>query len=246
MVFLPVNGPNGQAESFANADGPLPAEKPRSAVAERIRQRQLSANARAAERFFERNLPPGWRFSLSETQLELRRLAPVFTLRVQPVDYLTLTKHALLARAKATGKRHNCTIEFKIERHDDNALIRQKLRLYNEIRRDIENTYTRLKLRQRCAGMTLDACAKVPGPTGEAAAEFLATRSILTSKLEITPLYRIGTLYLFPQKNQCVTAELDWYFTNSEYPAGEAIFPLEAREEIEVILKNLEQLKLSQ
>jgi hypothetical protein len=249
MVVSPVFWLAGQAESSGSAsngqDLQDTSRQKSSALAERLRQRGLSANARAAERFFERNLPPGWGFALDETRLQLRRLAPVFTLAVQPIEYLTNSKHSLLSRARQAGKRHNCTIEFKVERHDDNALMRQKLRLYQEIRRDIDKSYERLQLRHRCAGVTLEQCSKIAGRTGEAAREYLATRNILVQKLEVTPLYRIGTLYLFPQKHQCVTAEYDWYFTNSEYPASEALFPLEAREEIEIILKNLDQLKLS-
>jgi hypothetical protein len=250
MVAYAALWSSGQAESSLPAIAGEELQKQNgqqpSALGERLRQRTLSANVRAAERFFERNLPPGWVFTASEKRIELRRLAPVFTLAVQPIEYLTNSKHSLLSRAKQAGKRHNCTIEFKVERHDDNALMRQKLRLYQEIRRDIEKSYERLELRRRCAGVTLEECSKIAGRTGEAAREYLATRNILIQKLEVTPLYRIGTLYLFPQKNQCVTAEYDWYYTNTEYPGDEALFPLEAREEIEIILKNLEQLKLSQ
>ncbi|MFZ5630600.1 MAG: hypothetical protein ACOY5B_15820 [Spirochaetota bacterium] len=209
-----------------------------------MRLRNLSANARALERFFERNLPPGWQYFADERQVELRRAAPVYTLAVQGEDYLTQSKYTLLNRARQAGKQHACSMQFRVERHDDNALMRQKLRLYQNVRRDIAAAYDRLQLKRHCRGRTLEECRKTPGPAADAVNEYVVTRQILADKLELAPFYRIGTLYLFPQKNQCVTAQLDWYFTNTEYPANEAIFPLEAREEIEVILKNLEQIKL--
>jgi len=215
-----------------------------STVGERIRQRTLSANVKAAELFFTRHLPPGWKFTASEKQVLLLRVAPVYALAVEPQDYLTHSKATLLQRAKSSGKRKNCTIEFRVERHDDDALMRQKLRLYKEIRRDTSRAFDRLALKRLCGTLTPEACAKLPGPAGEAAQEFVVTRAILEDKLEAVPLYRIGTLYLFPLKHQCVTANLDWYTINSEYPASESLFPLEAREEIEVILRNLEQLQL--
>ncbi|GAB4425513.1 MAG: hypothetical protein OHK0011_06740 [Turneriella sp.] len=245
MIVSSVFRLAGQAESsLPGTAGNGQAGKLSSPVAERLRQRNLSANARALERFFERNLPPGWYYFADERQVELRRRAPVYTLAVASEDYLTQSKYTLLQRARQEGKQHICSIQFGVERHDDNALMRQKLRLYQEIRRDMEKSYERLQLRRRCAGVSLQECQKAGGTTGSAAEEYLVTRSILAEKLEITPLYRIGTLYLFPQKNQCVTPQFDWYITNTEYPANVATFPLEAREEIEVILKNLEQIKL--
>lgn len=240
----------GQVQSSANTpSGKDEVDELRqytSPTAERVRQRRLSANQKAAESFLKRHLPLGWDFTASEKRISLLRIAPVYTLAVAREDYLTASKAVLLTRAKKSGKRHECRLEFHVERHDDAALIRQKLRLYNEIRRDINSTYDRLKLKHLCSGTTVAECKSMKGPAGEAAAEYLTTRQILLEKLEVTPFYRIGTLYLYPLKNQCVTAERDWYFTNIEYPESEAIFPLEAREEIELILRNLEQLKLSQ
>lgn len=172
-------------------------------------------------------------------------MAPVFTLQVAAEEYLTNSKHTLLNRARQAGKRHTCLIEMKVERHDDDALVRQKLRLYAETRRAIAKAGRELQRDRRCAGLAPEDCLKVAGAPGDAAREYLTNRSVLSGRLEPVPFYRIGTLYLFPQRNQCVTAQLDWYLSNTEYPANEAIFPLEAREEMEVILKNLEQLKLS-
>lgn len=240
---------SGQVQSSPALEEELHSATPArtaSPLAERLRQRQISANVKAAEKFFERNLPPGWLFAVTEQQVALWRIAPVFTMAVPPEDYLVYSKGRLLARAKATGKRHDCRIEFSVERHDDPALMRQKLRLYHEIRRDIDAAYERLHLKRLCAGMELEACAIGQNRAARAAQEFLATRRILLQKLEVTPFYRIGTLYFFPLKNQCVTPEHDWYFTNTEYPAGEDIFPLEAREEIGIILRNLAELKLWQ
>jgi hypothetical protein len=215
-----------------------------SAVGERIRQRRLSANVKAAERFFTRHLPAGWNFTASEKRIVLRRSAPVFLLAVEPQEYLTNSKATLLQRAKQSGKRKDCVITFKVERHDDDALMRQKLRLYKEIRRDIALAFERLSLKRLCGTLTPEECAISTGKAGKAAQEFLATRAILEAKLETVPIYRIGTLYLFPQKNQCITAEKDWFTTNSEFPANQSIFPLEAREEIEIILRNFDELRL--
>ncbi|HMY10813.1 MAG TPA: hypothetical protein PKG67_01365 [Turneriella sp.] len=250
MVVYPFVRVTGQVESSHPGPEHSASETEilmrQSPVGERIRQRTLSANVKAAERFFTRHLPAGWKFTTSERQVLLRRVAPVYALAVEPQDYLTSSKSTLLKRAKTSGKRKDCIMEFKVERHDDDALMRQKLRLYKEIRRDTARAFDRLALKRLCGTVTPEACAKLPGQAGTAAQEFMSIRAILEDKLEAVPLYRIGTLYLFPLKHQCVTAKLDWYTINSEYPAGESIFPLEAREEIEVILRNLEQLKLSE
>lgn len=250
MIVYPLFRVTGQVESSRpgpeNTSGEDEQLLRQSPVGERVRQRTLSANVRAAELFFARNLPEGWKSTTSETRILLRRVAPVYALEVESQDYLTNSKASLLQRAKNSGKRKDCTIEFKIERHDDNALVRQKLRLYKEIRRDTARAFDRLALKRLCSTLAPEACAKLPGPAGKAAQEFVVTRAILEDKLEAVPLYRIGTLYFFPLKHQCVTAKLDWYSINSEYPASESLFPLEAREEIEVILRNLEQLKFSE
>lgn len=235
--------PVTSTESQESADQ-TDARMRQSPLGERLRQRSLSANVKAVELFLARHLPVGWKFTASETRLLLRRVAPVYTLEVDPQDYLTNSKASLLQRAKSSGTRKDCTIEFKIERHDDNALVRQKLRLYKEIRRDTARTFDRLALKRLCGTLTPEACARLPGPAGKAAHEFVVTRARLEEKLEAVPLYRIGSLYLFPLKNQCVTAKLDWYSINDKYPASESLFPLEAREEIEVILRNLAQLQL--
>lgn len=190
-------------------------------------------------------MPPGWKFSADEKTLSLRRLAPVYLLKVAREDYLTQSKPVLLARAKKEGNKTDCSINFRVERHDDAALVRQKLRLYAGIRHGIEEAYERLALRRHCTNDEIEDCTKKPGVPGEAAKEYLTTRRILAQKLEATPFYRIGTLYLYPLKNQCVTSNLDWYYLNETYPATESFFPLEAREEIEIILRNLQQLKLS-
>lgn len=227
---------------------PLPSqpesEQQTSAVGERYRQRHLSANQKSIEAFFNRQLPPGWKFSADEKALTLRRLAPVYLLAVAREDYLTQSKPVLLARSKKEGTSRECRINFRVERHDDAAIVRQRLRLYQNIRAGIDEAGTRLNIKRECADYSLEECAKVKGPKGEAAAEFLKTRQILTQKLEPAPVYRIGTLYLYPLKNQCVTAALDWYFVNADYPESISIFPVEAREEIQIILRDLEQLRL--
>ncbi len=248
MIVYPLVRVTGQVESLRPGPEDSASETERlmrqSAVGERIRQRTLSANVKAAERFFLRHLPAGWNFTTNEKQILLRRIAPVYTLNLPPEGYLTNSKATILSRAKSSGKRKDCTIEFKVERHDDDALMRQKLRLYKEIRRDTARAFDRLALKRLCGALTPEACAKLPGKAGNAAQEFVTTRAILEEKLEVVPVYRIGTLYLFPLKHQCVTAELDWYTVNREYPADQSIFPLEAREEIEVIFRNMEQLQL--
>ena len=168
----------------------------------------------------------------------------MYLLEVQREDYLTQSKPVLLARAKKEGKKKECTISFRVERHDDIAIIRQKLRLYEGIRRDIEAAYDRLSLRRVCSPDSIADCAQKRGIAGESAKEYLTTRRILAEKLEATPFYRIGTLYLFPLKNQCITSQLDWYYLNADYPESQALFPLEASEEIQILLRNLEQLRL--
>lgn len=219
-------------------------EQPTSAVAERYRQRQVTANQKSIEAFFSRNLPPGWRFSADEKTLQLRRIAPVYLLTVQREDYLTQSKPVLLARAKKEGKKTECVINFRVERHDDVAIIRQKLRLYEGIRRDIETAYNRLAPERLCAPDSIADCAQKRGAAADSAKEYLVTQRILAEKLEATPFYRIGTLYLFPLKNQCITSRLDWYYLNTDFPESHSLFPLEAREEMQIILRNLEQLRL--
>jgi len=216
-----------------------------SAVGERFRQRQLSANEKSIEAFFTRQLPPGWAFTANEKILVLRRKAPVYALAVAKEDYLTQSKAVMLARAKKEAKRRDCQISFRVERHDDIAIVRQKLRLYQNVQQAIAEARRRLRVDQRCFKLALEECAQLPGEQGEAASEYLRTRAILAQKSEATPFYRVGTLYLYPLKNQCVTRELDWYFINADFPEGAEIFPIEAREEIQVILRNLGQLKLA-
>lgn len=138
----------------------------------------------------------------------------------------------LLAHAHKNGRKTDCQVEFKIERHDDPALVRQKVRLFKEIRADIEGA------RRKPA----QAAGNAAGPT----AEFETTRKILAEKLEIAPLYRIGTLYLYPKKNQCILPRLDWYVVNSLIGDEERVLPFEAGEEIEIIYRNMEQLKFWQ
>ncbi len=228
---------------------PTVAEKPakaypNSALAERHRKRKLSANERAVEDFFTRNLPPGWTFQFEDRLLSLERLAPVFILSRTDAEASLLSKAALLALARSSGQRVRCRIEFTAERHDDAALVRQKIRLYQEIRRDVDQAYTRLNLRHLCQSQTVQECSLEMNKKGEAAKEYLVTRQILADKLEITPLYRIGTLYLYPKKNQCVPRNEDWYLTNTQVPENSQFLPLEAHEEAQVVLRNLEQLKL--
>ncbi len=155
-----------------------------------------------------------------------------------------LSKSALLTLARRVGRKTQCRIEFVAERHDDVAIIRQKIRLYKETRRDIEQAYARLKVRHLCRRQSVQECSLETGKAGEAAKEYLTTRQILIDKLEITPLYRIGTLYLYPKKNQCLPAKNDWYLTNTLVPEGTQLLPLEAREEVGIVLRNLDQLKL--
>lgn len=152
----------------------------------------------------------------------------------------------LLKVARKKGTKTDCKINFLIERHDDTVLVRQKIRLYKEIRRDIEKTYDRLKLRHLCAGLSVTECSIGTGRARDAAQEYLTTRSILADKLEVTPLYRIGTLYLYPKKNQCVLRETDWYVANSLVSESARLFPFEAGEEIDIILRNMRQLQLWQ
>ena len=111
-----------------------------------MRQRKLTANEKAAELFFQRNLPPGWVYDGNEQQATLRRLAPVYTLTVPAEDYLTHSKARLLDRARNSGKKHTCEIKIKVERHDDPTRMRQKLRLYENVRRDIVSAWNRLQV----------------------------------------------------------------------------------------------------
>lgn len=215
-----------------------------SPLAERYRQRHLSANERAIESFFQRNLPLGWYSNFTGEKLELSRRAPVYTIRRPEPETKFLSKPALFQLAKKKGEKNLCTMEFHVERHDDTAIVKRKVRLYKEIRRDASAAFQRLRLPHLCGSTPMAECAIGNGPAAEAAREYLTTRQILIEKLEITPLYRVGTLYLYPKKNQCVPEELDWYVSNTRLPVGAIFMPLEAREEIEIILKNLEQLKL--
>lgn len=207
---------------------------------------RMSANERLAQRFLKRALPLGWSFEVSEKEILLNRKSPVYLLSVAPQDKLTQSKAKLLERAKNEGAKKNCIIRFQVERHDDKVLVLKKLRLYQGIKRSIADTAHRLKIRQHCNSLTLAECAQVPGEPGEAAQEFLVTQKILIEKLELTPLYRIGTLYLYPMKNQCVTPQRDWYVTNTEFPETLSLFPLEAQDEIATILRNFEDILLSE
>lgn len=216
----------------------------RPGLAERVRQRHLSANDKALERFFARNLPLGWKFELQGKSLILGRNAPAYLLNLPTDEYRNLSKYAALTLAKKTGRKIDCSITFRLERHDDLALVRQKVRLFKEIRAAITAAYDQLRLRYVCRHWTPVECSLTHGAGREAALEYLTTRDILTKKLEVTPLYRIGTLYLYPQKDQCVTAAGDWYVTNKLIRETDRILPLEAGEEIEIILKNLEQVRL--
>jgi len=213
-------------------------------LAERIRQRHLTANEKALERFFQRSLPPGWVFNGNEKQLTLKRQAPVYLINIPSDEARNLSKGTLLTLAKKNGRKIDCTITFKLERHDDIALVRQKVRLFKEIRKDITRAYERLNLKRLCQGIPAVECSLSTGPARDAAIEFLGTRQILTQKLEITPLYRIGTLYLYPLKDQCVTPRDDWYVTNQLVKETDRIMPFEAGEELEIIFRNLEQVKL--
>jgi len=213
-------------------------------VAERHRKRKLSANERALEEFFLRNLPPGWKFQFEGHLLSVMRIAPVFILQQSDAEVSLLSKAALLKLGREKGEKLECRIDFTAERHDDVAIVRQKIRLYKEIRRDIELAYVRLNLRHLCQRQSVQECSLETNKTGEAAKEYLTIRQILIDKLELTPLYRIGTLYLYPKKNQCLPAKNDWYMTNTQVGEGTQFLPLEAREEVEIVLRNLEQLKL--
>ncbi len=135
-------------------------------------------------------------------------------------------------------------MEFLVERHDDIALIRQKVRLFKEIRADIAKAYDRLRLKHVCRGWTALECSLTQGAGRDAALEYLTTRKILAEKLEVTPVYRIGTLYLYPKKNQCVLPAHDWYVTNTLFPENARMLPFEAGEEVEIILRNMLQLTL--
>lgn len=216
----------------------------RSPTAERYRQRHLSANQKAVDSFYQRNLPPGFVFTYHASNLKITRVAPTYVLQLPPEETHGLAKTALLKLARTRGKKTNCEIQFRVERHDDAALVRQKLKLYKGVLHDIEAAYTRLNLKHLCRGVSLADCSMVKGTAGEAAQEFLATRKILGEKIEVTPLYRIGTLYLYPLRNQCIPDSYDWYVTNETVPLGALLLPLEAAEEVQIILRNMEQLKL--
>lgn len=137
-----------------------------------------------------------------------------------------------------------CSIEFLTERHDDAVLVRQSIRQYKTIRADIAAAYAQLNLKHRCAEKTPSECAAEKGDSGDAAREFLRTRKILNQKLAVTPLYRIGTLYLYPKKDQCVLPTLDWYVENAVVKESTRLLPFEAAEEIALIFRNLETLRL--
>lgn len=242
MVLASLSRLPGQPQTIAT-DGDTQRVSP-SVVSERHRKRKLSANERALEEFFLRNLPPGWGFRFEDRLLTVSRTAPVYILPVTDAEVSLLSKAALLTLARRTGKKTDCRIEFIAERHDDVAIIRQKIRLYKEIRRDIEQAYVRLNLRHLCQRQSVQECSIETNKAGDAAKEYLTTRQILIDKLEITPFYRIGTLYIYPKKDQCLPAKNDWYMTNTQVPEGTQFLPLEAREEVEIVLRNLEQLKL--
>lgn len=216
----------------------------RTPIAERIRQRDLSANEKALGLFFERNLPPGWIFESQEKSLTLRKVAPVYLLALPLDEFRNLSKPVLLTLAKKQGKKIDCTIGFRIERHDDIAIVRQRVRLFKEIRADVKKAYDRLKLKYLCRGWTPVECSLTHGAGRDPALEYLTTRDILSKKLEVTPLYRIGTLYLYPLKDQCVPPQADWYLTNTQIKQTDHLLPFEAGEELEIILRNLEQVKL--
>ncbi|MBX3722922.1 MAG: hypothetical protein KF713_13865 [Turneriella sp.] len=213
-------------------------------IAERERRRKLSANEKAMQAFFERNLPPGWKFTAAEKTLTLTREAPVYLFNIPSDELRILSKPALLTLAKQKGKKTACSMQFKIERHDDIAIVRQRVRLYKEIRADIDKAYNRLNLKHLCRGWTPVECSLTQGQGRKPALEFLATRNILIQKLELTPVYRLGTLYLYPQRNQCVLPQHDWYISNMLFTDTTRLLPLEAGEEIEIILRNMQQLTL--
>ncbi len=215
-----------------------------SPTAERYRARQLSANEKAIESFYHRNLPPGFRFTYKDANLTISRIAPAFVLQLPPEDTRNLAKAPLLQLARNRGKKIVCALQFRVERHDDVALVRQKLLLFKRARTDIEAAYTRLNLKHLCRGISLAKCSALAGNAGKNAREFMTTRKILGEKIEVTPLYRIGTLYLYPLRNQCVPDGDDWYVTNETVPLGALLLPLEAAEEVQIILRNMEQLKL--
>lgn len=242
MVLASLERLPGQPQTKAAEADVL--KKSPSALSERHRKRKLSANERALEEFFLHNLPPGWNFAFRDRLLSLERVAPVYILPQSDEEVSLLSKAALLSLARRTGTKIRCRIELLAERHDDTAIVRQKIRLYKEIRRDTEQAYHRLNLRHLCGSTPAAECAIGTGQAAEAAREYLVTRQILIDKLEVTPFYRIGTLYLYPKKNQCVPAKNDWYLANTLVPEKTQFLPLEAREEVEITLRNLEQLKL--
>jgi hypothetical protein len=216
----------------------------KSPLAERLRRRRLSANERALEAYFERSLPQGWTFTYKAKVLRLSRKAPVYLLALPETLIRRMPKGEALTRAHREGRKINCQIDFLVERHDDVAIVRQKIRLYKEIRDELKHSYDRLHIGRQCAGSDLEECKQRPGSAGESAKEFITTRKILSEKIELAPLYRIGTLYLYPLKNQCVTGSIDWYFTNQQITDKDRVLPFEAEEEIGIVIRNLEQLRL--
>jgi len=178
-----------------------------------------SANEKALSVFFKKILPPGWRYSGSEKEIKLERLAAIFVTEIPPLDLRILSNAQLIERARREGKKTQCTLTFRVERHDDTAIVRQKVRLSQEVRDRVRV----LKL--------------------EPKKEFEATKKILTEKLEAVPFYRIGTLYLYPRQNQCITHALDWYFSNTLVSTTATILPHEAREEIEIIYASLSAIE---
>ncbi|HRP68612.1 MAG TPA: hypothetical protein PLY93_03695 [Turneriella sp.] len=194
-------------------------------------------------RFFKRNLPFTWRFTSTEKSLTLERNAPVYILSHAHNTEILNTKASLLSYAKKKGHPTVCAIRFRLERHDDIAVVRQKVRLCQEIRQNLENTYNRLNLKFLCRYQTITECSLSSGQGKEAALEYLRTKKIVTEKLEPVPLYRIGTFYLYPLKHQCVTPNHDWYFENTMIGADDILLPYEAQEEIQIILKNIDELR---
>lgn len=143
----------------------------------------------------------------------------MYLTEISPLDLRILNNADLLARARREGKKVTCSLHFRVERHDDVALVRQKIRLFQETR------------------------ARVKALKPEPKEENLAQKKILTEKLELAPFYRIGTLYLYPEKDQCIPRKLDWYFTSKLLTDTMTIIPFEAREEIEIIHENLRALE---
>jgi len=167
-------------------------------------------------------------YEITEKSLTLRRKSVIYLHHFSQEDLKFQPKNLLLSEAKKNGKKMSCVIEFQIERHDDRLPVRERLKEFKRIREQLE--ILREHFSKRAGGLESD--------------EYQKTRKILIQKLRPAPMYRILQIYLYPQKNQCVTPEEDWFVEN-QFRGTSAYMPAETDEEIRLILKNLDQIRLT-